>query len=68
MELNGQRNLVESFSNRSGPNVKKLTREVVAITKERDRMMHNAKAATWKLQEVSCVEKTTISAFEIEKC
>lgn len=57
LELNEQRALVETLSNRPGTfQKKKLAQDLISIAKERDRMMHNAKAATWKLQEVRMMQ------------
>ena len=41
-------------------NVKNLTQEVFSLRKELDVPKHNAKAAMWKLQEVSLVSKQSI--------
>ena len=63
--LNEQHQIIEGMSNRMNPlgsvglKKRKVSPEVIAITKERDRMMHNALTAAWKLHEVSiwvCLE------------
>jgi hypothetical protein len=61
---NEQTQLVESLTNKSGSLQKKrLAQEAVALRKERDRMIHNAKAAMWKLQEVSARISITCGDF-----
>jgi hypothetical protein len=58
MELNEQRQLMEALTNKTTTlKMKKLSQECLNLAKERDRMMHNAKAATWKLQELHVVNK-----------
>jgi hypothetical protein len=58
MELNEQRQLMDALTNKSTTlKMKKVTQEALGLAKERDRMMHNAKAATWKLQELHVVNK-----------
>mmetsp|Transcript_5550 Transcript_5550/g.5185 ORF Transcript_5550/g.5185 Transcript_5550/m.5185 type:complete len:246 (-) Transcript_5550:218-955(-) len=58
MVLNEEKANVDALTNRSGSLTKKrLAQEAITLRKERDRMMHNAKAATWKLQELHVVNK-----------
>lgn len=58
MELNEQRQLMDALTNKATTlKMKRLTQEALTLAKERDRMMHNAKAATWKLQELHVVNK-----------
>ena len=53
IELQETKLLMDSICSRSGDlQKKKLAQEAISLAKERDRMMHNAKAAAWKLQEV----------------
>jgi hypothetical protein len=54
MLLNEEKSTVYMFVNKSSNfNNKKLAQELVTLKKERDGTMHHAKAALWKLQEVS---------------
>jgi hypothetical protein len=58
MELNQQRELIDSLTHKASTlKMKQLSQEALSLAKERDRMMHNAKAATWKLQELHVVNK-----------
>ena len=53
-----QKSTLHMLCNRSGNlDHKKLAHEVVSLKKERDEMEHNAKAALWKLQEVSFFQR-----------
>lgn len=58
VELNEKKLMIGSICNRSGDlQKKKLVQETLTLAKERDRMIHHAKAAAWKLQEVRKVGK-----------
>lgn len=58
MQLNDLRQKMTSLTNKSTSlKMKQLTQECLNLAKERDRVMHNAKAATWKLQELHVVNK-----------
>jgi len=58
MLLNDEKATIDMLTNRNGSlSQKRLTQEAIALRKEKDRMMHNAKAATWKLQELHVVNK-----------
>lgn len=58
MQLKEERSNLELLTSRSGNiNHKKLTHELLALQKEKDLMMHNAKAAAWKLEELHVVNK-----------
>jgi hypothetical protein len=51
--LNEEKSKLQALTTKGGNlNNKKLSQEVLSLMKERDEMMHNAKAAFWKLQEV----------------
>ena len=51
--LNEERERMNTFLSRTKSlNVKNLSQEVIGLRKEVNAMKHNAKAATWKLQEV----------------
>lgn len=53
IDLHNKKTLMESFTGKTNSiKMKSLAKESTILAKERDRMMHNAKAATWKLQEV----------------
>jgi len=56
--LNEEKAKVETLMNRTGSLYKKrLAQEAITLRKEKDIMMHNAKAATWKLEELHVVNK-----------
>mmetsp|Transcript_25761 Transcript_25761/g.74525 ORF Transcript_25761/g.74525 Transcript_25761/m.74525 type:complete len:1189 (+) Transcript_25761:89-3655(+) len=56
--LNEERERIGTIVGRNKSlNVKNLTQEVFSLRKELDVMKHNAKAATWKLQELHVVNK-----------
>jgi len=58
VSLNEQKLLMDSMCNRVGDlQRKKLAQEAIALAKERDRLMHNAKAAAWKLRELHVVNR-----------
>lgn len=51
--LNEEKSKIQALTTKGGNlNNKKLSQEVLSLTKERDEMVHNAKAAFWKLHEV----------------
>lgn len=51
--LNEEKSKLQALTTKGGNlNNKKLSQEVLSLMKERDEMIHNAKAAFWKLQEV----------------
>ena len=59
--LNEERERIGTIVGRNKSlNVKNLTQEVFSLRKELDVTKHNAKAATWKLKEVSLVSKPSI--------
>ncbi|KAI2506838.1 hypothetical protein MHU86_7623 [Fragilaria crotonensis] len=61
MELNQVRQFMDSLTNKSTTlKMKNLTQECLQLAKERDRVLHNAKAATWKLQELHVVNKLLV--------
>ena len=52
---------MDSLTNKSTTlKMKNLTQECLHLAKERDRVVHNAKAATWKLQELHVVNKLLV--------
>jgi hypothetical protein len=56
IQLKEERSNLELLTSRSGNiNHKKLAQELLSLQKEKDQMMHNAKAATWKLEELHVV-------------
>ena len=62
VELNETKLMMGSICNRSGDlQKKKLVQETLTLAKERDRMIHHAKAAAWKLQEVRKVGELFVS-------
>jgi len=62
--LNEERERIGTIVGRNKSlNVKNLTQEVLSLRKELDVTKHNAKAAMWKLQEVSLVSKQSILSF-----
>jgi hypothetical protein len=64
IELQQTKLLMESICSRNGDlQKKKLAQEAIVLAKERDRMMHNAKAAAWKLQEVRLTMRIVIRLF-----
>ena len=58
MQLNDLRQMMASLTNKSTSlKMNRLSQECLSLAKERDRVLHNAKAATWKLQELHVVNK-----------